>query len=259
MVDEQRIAGLFREAAGAETPPASFDEGDVARESHRITRRRRMTAAGGSVFAVALLAGGISVVGTTPWQNDGGGETVAGPLANGQADAPEQGPAVMGQPLEDQESRAEAEDLPGTMRDEAEPEQPTDLPVPELEPGSPPAVEPVPTGCGAVDPQLAAALAEALPDDAEEPGPVDAACVPDSRGASAQVEDDGNLGTVSVVLGPPDVPAPVVETSPDGESHSTLAEGGGVLTVVSEPATRDAEPPFVNRLAVLGERLADQF
>ncbi|WP_245775965.1 hypothetical protein [Saccharopolyspora flava] len=43
-------------------PPASFDEGDVASASRRITARRRMTATvGGTAVAAAVLVGGIGV------------------------------------------------------------------------------------------------------------------------------------------------------------------------------------------------------
>ncbi|MDI2032359.1 hypothetical protein QFW96_27315 [Saccharopolyspora sp. TS4A08] len=43
-------------------PPASFDEGDVATASRRITARRRVTATvGGTAVAAAVLVGGIGV------------------------------------------------------------------------------------------------------------------------------------------------------------------------------------------------------
>jgi hypothetical protein len=54
--DEDRLAGLFREAASDGGAPApGFDHGDVVATSRRITARRRSAVIGGAValFAVA--------------------------------------------------------------------------------------------------------------------------------------------------------------------------------------------------------------
>lgn len=59
-MDDRQLEALFRDAAST-APPASFDEQDVIAGSRRVTARRRVAFAGGSVAAAAVLVGGIGV------------------------------------------------------------------------------------------------------------------------------------------------------------------------------------------------------
>lgn len=57
-MDEQRLSELFQDVV-SDTPPASFDERDVATAARRVTVRRQRLLAGGSGLVIVVLAVGL--------------------------------------------------------------------------------------------------------------------------------------------------------------------------------------------------------
>lgn len=95
MIDDERLAALFREAADpASAPPPSFDYHDVVAASRRITARRRAALASG---AFVLLAGTavVGVVGVNPVSHEpaGGSAVSAAEPFSAPEDASEAGPS----------------------------------------------------------------------------------------------------------------------------------------------------------------------
>lgn len=233
---ERELEELFRDAARA-APPASFDEQDVVRGSRRVTARRRMAAAGGSLAAVAVLAGGI---GTGAGLFTPEVSTQAGPtqerVETGQGQPPPAG--------RDQSPRAgEYNSGPSVL-------------------GVPKAAK---SGCGPADQELAAALARQLPEvtPARTAMPAND-CPPGSRTASFQLSRDTAAGTVTVILSSPGaVPSeqrrPGEQQRPDGTRQVTAkADSGRILMVRSNPDD-GSPPPYGGRLSEIADGLAGRF
>ncbi len=68
-MDEKRLAELLKDAV-ADTPPPTFDHGDVTAESERQRVRHRNGVLAGSAFGVALLAGA-AALGVALWTGPG--------------------------------------------------------------------------------------------------------------------------------------------------------------------------------------------
>ncbi|AOS65992.1 hypothetical protein [Actinoalloteichus hymeniacidonis] len=230
-MDEKKLSGLFHDAVG-DTPPASFDEGDVVRTSRRVTARRRMTAAGGSAFGVAVLVGGLMWGGLLP-DLPGGPGTGEEMAQNGQE---QQTHTVMGgNPLEE----SSADPRSSSLLDGQHGFQPE---------------------CGQVDPALVDLLAEELPPTADEQArPVGLDCLPDSRGVSIPVRDDAGSGLLSVVVAPESADSPTAARLPDDAVNASISTADGeLLTVVIESADGSTEVPHADELHELLGRLADR-
>lgn len=227
-MDERKLEALFQETVQA-APPASFDEKDVIRGARRVTARRRMAAAGGSLVAATVLAGGISV-GTGLVGSDDGQVLSAPPPAQTQ-----QGPQIQADP----------------------PSPRTGGPAVLSERGG--------SGdCGPPDAKLAEALAGTLP---EAGGPIAAVgeCPSGARSAGFVLRDGQSAGSVSVILSPAGTPPPEQarpESSwrPDGASQVTSkARSGKTLVVVSDPDAGSPRAPYDGRLPALARDLAGKF
>jgi hypothetical protein len=219
-VDEQRIAELFRAAAG-EPPPPSFGSDDVIAAARRASARRRTAVAGGTLLGVAVLAGGVLA---------GGQLLPAGTPSAGQA-APQAGVPS-----------------PGDVHPFALPEPgPRSLPVGGAQ-----------ASCGPVDATLAGELTALLAErhiGLDGPaGPVPEACPPGSRAVAVPVPGGTLEALVVPVAGQGE---PVDITRPDGGRGYavTLADGRGV-TVISLPGVPGEQPPFAGQVPDLVRALA---
>ncbi|APU17856.1 MULTISPECIES: hypothetical protein [Actinoalloteichus] len=236
-MDEKKLSGLFHDAVG-DAPPASFDEQDVVRTSHRVTVRRRMTAAGGSVLGVAVLTGGLVLGGLLPGF-DGPGPS--GDLAQTEAPSEDQrSPSVMVQPLPESSQ-------------ESGPTASEGSPMSSAETG-------FQDGCGEVDPVLADLLAQELPETADEtPQPAALNCLPGARAVSVEVQDDSGIGVLSVVLAPEPAGSPTAAELPEeGVNASISTANGELLTVTVEPRQGSGDAPHADEVGDLLSRLADR-
>jgi hypothetical protein len=224
-VDERKLEELFRDAASA-APPASFDEQDVLRGSRRVTARRRMAVAGGSLAAVAVLAGvgvGTGVLGGL------GGQPVASPpshvttqreqprAGNPSANAPP--PVVLGSPNESRSS------------------------------------------CGAPDEEVGTALAQQLPEiGATRPVPARGDCVPNARSAAFVVRQGSQSGRIVVFVSPASTTGQFgVSQRPDGTRQVVeKARSGKVVTVLSDP-DEGSQALYGERLPAVAGGLAGRF
>lgn len=233
-MNERELEELFRDAARA-APPASFDEQDIAKGARRVTARRRMATAGGSLAAAAVLTGGIGV-GTglfTPDASTQAGSTQdrveqqppahRAPRATG----PHSGPTVLGAPRLGDSGQAH---------------------------------------CGLPDQDLAAALARQLPEATQATTPVAASnCPQGSRTASFQVRQGEAAGNVTVILSPAGAVPPQQRESgkqqrPDGTKQVTdRAASGHILIVRSSPEAGSPAAPYAGRLPAIADRLTGHF
>lgn len=226
-MDDGKLEQLFQRAATS-APPASFDASDVARQSRRVTARRRIAWSGASVVAAAVLVGGIGV-------GTGMFDEPAGNLAS----APD-----TSETSEPSERDAGTKAIPKS-----------DGPSVLSEPGD--------RSCPPPDVELAKALADQLP--GTTPAPATAAgCATGVRSASFVVHDGDTTGKVSVLLqpagsGPPQRSGPGEVHRPDGTEEVTReARSGQLLTVLSDP-DEDSAPPHGPRLTSIADALAPAF
>jgi hypothetical protein len=220
--DEDRLAGLFRDAASdGGAPPPGFGHGDVVATSRRITARRRSAVIGG---ALALFA--VAGVGTVVALPRGESATVsaAAPAeraADGAADSAH-GPALAAPHAAPVPGGAGA---PGVVP----------APAPPLGPGS--------TTCAdRQDPALRALLVQVLPDAATARAAATTdVCLPGTE-RYLSLELGGGVFTVAY-LPPGTIPSLV-----EGASSAPTASGGTVI-VSPPPAYRDRAPAILQYLA----------
>ncbi|MGH4013560.1 MAG: hypothetical protein ACRDSL_06420 [Pseudonocardiaceae bacterium] len=225
-MNEQRLAALFRDAVG-ELPPAFFGRDEVVAASRRSTARRRSALAGGTLFGVAVLVGGL----------------VAG-----------------GQVLQGQTSTAAGQPAPEADAEVADPAAPHVL-------GAPPGAEtPVPrtsaaseqAGCGPLDNTLAADVTAVLADRGTAvAGPADEVaepCPDGSRAAALPIVD----GVLSIVVIPQaGALEPMDVLQPDGRhEHARILDDGRGLMVILMPAVQGQTPPLCHELTELAGHLA---
>ncbi len=238
-MDERKIADLFGDAV-RDLPPASFDAGDVAAESARLTRKRNGVITG-SALAFALLAGGIPV-GLALWSGPNGGSgndsaalaPASAPDGNEKA-APYEVPSAG----------------PGVLSDRSGPSSP---PVTPKQGGSSdgdagPGAGGTPSGCGTADRELAAALAGELPaaTSGGEPQSSPLGCPTGSVSAAVPVRDGPLRGLVSIMLTPRDVPQMIQPPWADrvgAQGSLTSTASGKTLVLAVEPVAGSAAPPL---------------
>lgn len=222
-MDEKKLEELFHDAAST-APPAAFDADDVVRGSRRVTARRRMAWAGGSLTVAAVLAGGLTL-GSGAFEEPGG-DVLSAP-----------------QP-------AEPDVRIGT---EATPK--SEGPGVLSEPGK--------RSCPGPDRALAEALVRQLPEAAGAPVGGEG-CRAGVRSASFTLREAGASGKVAVILSPAGTPEPAGAVPgevrhPDGTEQVTReARSGRLLTVLSDPDEGSAAP-FAPRLVPVTEALAAGF
>ncbi|SER36491.1 hypothetical protein [Lentzea albida] len=214
-MDEQKLAGLFRDAA-QDAPPASFDAGDVRTASRKATLRRRNSIAAGTTLVVVLGFGGIFAA--NGWT--GGGESTSTSAEGGQQnDNGAQSPMTA----------LQAPPTNFTGKDDSTQGE-------KSAPGStgPSAGESAVQGCAGVDRELADALAAEL---SVSPGPAvssnDAVapavtCPPDARAAAFTI--DGLTITAIVSPQPFEAPAAAARVrTTGGQELYVFTQGDGEL------------------------------
>lgn len=240
-MDERKLSELLREAV-ADTPPPSFDQSDVARESERQRIRKRNGILTGSAFGVVLLASA-TALGVALWTGPQSAEQTGTAAAGGNADAapyelPEGGSA--------QAPKTEREDAPMNAPSETRKQgRPSSGDAEASASGS------TPSGCEQADRELAAALAGELPAaanvDVRNAQSVELSCPPGSVGAMYRVVDSGLSGSFSAVIVPADAaslewPSLAVGTQ-RGEANM---DDGRMVIVLSEPRMDNEVAPFGN-------------
>jgi hypothetical protein len=253
-MDERKLAELLRDAA-ADTPPPSFDENDVARESARLTRRRNGILKG-SAFGVATLAGATALgvaLWTGPYSAEQSNEANSA-AADGNTNA-----APYELPQEDSADapKAERENVPQNSPSGSRKQgRPSSGDAGSSDPGS------TPSGCEKADRELAAALAGELPAAANlrssDVQSVELVCPPGSLGAMFRVVDNGQAGSFSAVVVAADQASPDWSNLPKGsqQASANLADGRTVV-VVSEPRMDGEIAPFGDEVQQVANGIAD--
>jgi hypothetical protein len=218
MTDDEKLAALFRDAAGS-PPPSAFGHGDVTAASRRITARRRAVLLTGAFVLVA--AAGIGSVIALPRAADTATSTAAG------AAAPQS---------ETAEGAGSAASAPAASADRAR------------------AAAPIGPGTGACanrqDPELRALVEQVLPEVVgATPAATTDVCLPGSERYLSLGLTGGGLLTVSY-LPPGTVAAPT-----SGNERSAPTASGGTVTVGSSPVG-GGPAPYEDRLTAVLAYLA---
>lgn len=236
-MDEHKLAELFQSAV-RETPPASFDDRDVAAASDRITRRRRQAlAGGGGVVVVAALAVGLF------YGVSGLGQTLNRSSAGMAANAPAQ---------QSDTARSNLNAAPFAHRAGGT-GFPSESPMQGGEASGKvgPGADSTSQGCGPTDRKLAVALANELPSvGAQAANPAGLACPAGTRSATYTVSG----GTVTALLVPPDT-ASAVRAGTLTFTETPAASGEWTVFVLTQ-ATAEAAAGDVSSAA---DGIAAQF
>ncbi|SDJ87049.1 hypothetical protein SAMN04487820_102454 [Actinopolyspora mzabensis] len=224
---EHELAELFRDAADS-APEATFDAGDIAKASRRVTARRRVGAAGGSLLALAVVAGGVGF--GTGWID---------PRSSHRSDTASTGVS---------ERTSEPAPRVGTGQQE-----PTVLSAP----GDRSA------GCGPPDPELADALSEQLPAVSDASAPVAAQrCPPGARTASFQLRTERSNGNVTVILGSASSAPSEGSVEPrrrgDDGVQVAVRTGSGRELILRSSSDSSGPPPYEGELTGMARRLAGE-
>ncbi|SFT91692.1 hypothetical protein SAMN04487904_11340 [Actinopolyspora lacussalsi subsp. righensis] len=224
---EHELAELFRDAADS-APEATFDAGDIAKASRRVTARRRVGAAGGSLLALAVVAGGVGF--GTGWVD---------PQSSNRADSASSGA-----------SERASEPAPRVSTGQREPSV---LSVP----GDRSA------GCGPPDPELADSLSEQLPAVGDASAPVAARqCPTGARTASFQLRTEQSNGNVTVILGSASSAPSEGEVEPrrrgDNGVQVAVRTGSGRELILRSSSDSSGPPPYEGELAGIAQRLAGE-
>jgi hypothetical protein len=223
-MDERKLAELLHDVV-ADTPPPSFDESDIARQSERQRIRRRNGILTGSAFGVVLLASA-TALGMALWTgphsaeqtNDSSAADAGGNAGAAPYELPQEGSA--------DSPKAEREAVPNNSPSETRKQgRPSSGDAGPAGPGS------IPSGCKQADRELAAALAGELPAAAKAVAAnaqsVELVCPPGSRGAMFRVVENGQSGSFSAVIVPADQASPIWSNLPRGtqQATATMADG----------------------------------
>lgn len=227
-MDEHKLAELFRDAV-RDTPPSSFDEGDVRSASRRVTARRRTQLALGSTMAAVLVVGG-AVVATGLIARPESASTSAAKGDNSVMQAPAEG---------DRGDGSLNKDLPGGV--------PTQGGTTPWSVGAS-ADTSAPQGCGTVDRKLADALAVELSVPADQAVPVGVACPTDSRAAAFVVDGE----TIAAIVTPRGA---AMQYQANTKFTQVPTASGFTLHVFAEPADGQA----AERVQAIAGALIGQF
>ena len=234
-MDERELGALFEQVA-RDTPPATFDEHDVARGARRVTARRRVVAGGGSLVAAALVVGGVGT-GTGAFFDEDRSTVASPPPAQATPEVrPEVGPAPHAQVRHGPMVHTERDSGAGVM--------------------SAPAGG---TGCGPADPGVAAAVTEQLPTASAVPPRPAEDCPDGSRAAAFRLRDGGAAGSVTVILAPASSAQPPAPEAPGPDGSTQVvdhARSGRVLVVRSEAEGGSGQAPYAGRLGAVADGLS---
>ena len=237
-MDDRALAELFRDAADSaaqSAPPPTFDHADVLAGSERARIRKRQRVIGGAAVAAAVLAavglGGAGLFGPSPASDS----TLAGPE-----------PAAP-----NARSIVPYMDAPEARSDSA----------PQA---APPGAAPLKRAdsCSRVDDELFRLLGEALPEVRglhPRPLPASAQCPPNGRGFEVDVNDNGILGSLQVILSPRPTNQINVQVPPGGGvvTTGTPTDDGGWLTLNSL-SVKPGRVPFKDLLRQIVSDMADE-
>ncbi len=253
-MDERKLGELLRDAV-ADTPPPSFDQHDVARESERRRVRRRNGILTGSAFGVVLLASA-TALGVALWTGPHSAEQTndadtAAAAGNGSA-APDELPQEDSADAPKAEREAVPQDTPSETRKQGRPSSGDAGPA---GPGS------TPSGCEQADRELAAALAGELPAaanvEASDAVSVELRCPAGALGAMFYVVDSGQSGTFSAVVVPANITPPEWTNLPRGTQRGeATADDGRTVVVLSEPRSDGEFAPFGTDVQQIANELA---
>lgn len=175
MIDENKLADLFRDAAH-DAPPASFDASDVRSASRKAAMRRRNAIAAGSTLVVVLGFGG--VVASSGWlgqeQSATNSADGAGQGRDNSAESPLSAPVPPGE-----QQQLPTTNFPGDVSTQGDASKPG---------SADPRVGGAVQGCAAVDRELADALAGELSVSTEHAAPPTASCSPKSRAVMFKID-----------------------------------------------------------------------
>jgi hypothetical protein len=237
-VDEKRLAELLKDAV-ADTPPPSFDHGDISKESARQRVRHRNGVLAGSAFGVALLAGA-TALGVALWT---GPEMATDAAVAGSAASPSNGNAAPYELPEEDNRAAPSTASGGSDAEGFPPETPKQGGSPEGN-GGPAGPAGTPSGCEQVDRELAAALAGELPAAANvkvaDALPVSLSCPPGSAGARYDLP----AGRITIIMTQPGVMLPTWRLRDGSVDAQSTASRGQSVAVVSEPFNPGDPAPF---------------
>jgi hypothetical protein len=239
-MDENKLAELLKDAV-ADTPPPTFTQTDITRESARQQARRRNGLLAGSAFGVAVLAGA-TALGVALWTGQGSypDSASAGSSAStgNELAAPDELPDEDGKAAAPTESQR-AEDFP--------PGSPKQGGTPDGN-GGPAGPTGTPSGCEQVDRELAAALAGELPAaanvKADQAVPVTLTCGAGDTGAAFNLPD-GTLSVLLTVTGD----AAFNEVLPGSALARTSTSDGREVVVVSQPVSEGGSIPYQSELS----------
>ncbi|HEV7647549.1 MAG TPA: hypothetical protein VGP26_05250 [Actinophytocola sp.] len=254
-MDERKLAELLHDVV-ADTPPPSFDESDISRESERQRIRRRNGILTGSAFGVVLLASA-TALGMALWTGPHSAEQTNDSSAAGAGSNTSAAPYELPQEGDADSPKAERENVPQNSPSETRKQgRPSSGDAGPAGPGS------TPSGCQQADRELAAALAGELPAAAKitatSAESVELVCPPGSVGAMFRVVDSGQSGSFSAVVVPSDQPSPEWSNLPKGAQQATATMADGrMVVVVSEPRMDGEIAPFGDEVQQVANEIAD--
>jgi len=245
-MDEKKLAELLKDAV-ADTPPPTFTQADVTRESERQRMRRRNGLLTGSAFGVAVLAGA-TALGVALWTGE---VSSSGAMSADSAASSGNGISAPDE-LPDEGGNA----APQTERGEGFPPNSPKQGGDSDGNGGPAGPTGTSSGCEQVDRELAAALAGELPAAANikaaEAIPVTLRCDAESSGAAFELPD-GRLNVILTSGTPQDMAA--VAASGGAQASAPTSDGRQVL-VVSEPASQGGDVPYASDLSRFAAEIA---
>ncbi|MQA10738.1 MAG: hypothetical protein GEU98_19725 [Pseudonocardiaceae bacterium] len=245
MVDDRKVAELFRDAA-SDAPPPSFDVEDVLAASGRARARQRAAVLSGSALGIVVLVGGV-VVGTNVLNGAGDSESGSAGVAAEQPSTTGSKMTPYGLPKGGNPQESVPTQSPKQGGDESG----------DVGPRTGSTLR----GCEKVDRELAVALAGELPATPSGRNAGNLRCEQGARSAGFQVTVDGKLGQVSVLLMPdqPSDTRPWTGARPHAEHAQRAASGGRTVVVLSEPPSGGTEAPYADRLGRIAAGIAGKF
>ncbi|HEX6356791.1 hypothetical protein [Actinophytocola sp.] len=249
-MDEKKLAELLKEAV-ADTPPPTFTQSDITRESERQRVRRRNGLLTGSAFGVAVLAGA-TALGVALWT----GPRSASDVTSAESVASSGNGNAAPYELPDEDSAADAPAERG-----GENSFPSEGPKqggPSTGNGGPAGPASTPSGCEQVDRELAAALAGELPAaaniEATDASPVVLSCPAGGRGATFDLPN----GQLSVLLSPPGSMEGLALAPPGGAEATARTSTGAQVFVVSTSSPESGSVPYESDLSRFATAIAER-
>ena len=249
-MDERKLAELLRDAV-AETPPPTFDQNDVARESARQRVRLRNGILTGSALGVALLAGA-TALSVALWT---GARSADQPNAAEGVAAPGNGSTAPYELNEETEAEARADSQGGgDSNSSPESRKQGRTPAEDAGPAGPGSTS---SRCEQADRELAAALAGELPAAAksEQPLPHVYVCV---QGGTSVTYGLPN-GTLVATVVPPDSDSAIGQEPGTELARADAPAADGSTVVIISLAEAGQTPYYAAHLHDWARRVAETY